>query len=175
MGLLKVLLILSIFKSVTTKHNFWNVANFRAFSLLYQSSNSVITSISKLTLPIHSLPQSKKIKLSYLCNHTEFFRILMFDPHLTIFYFIPDCELMTRTHLWLIGGWLYILICVCVLSHVQLFATPWTVAFQASLSMELSRQKYWSSLPLLIPKDVPDPGIEPASLASCIVRWILDH
>ena len=41
-------------------------------------------------------------------------------------------------------------VCVCVcqlLSHVQLFATPWTIACQASLSMEFSRQEYWSGLP----------------------------
>ena len=36
---------------------------------------------------------------------------------------------------------------VCVLSHVRLFATPWTVACQASLSMAFSRQEYWSGLP----------------------------
>ena len=39
------------------------------------------------------------------------------------------------------------LVYVCVLSHVQLFVTPWTVAPQAPLSMEFSRQKYWSGLP----------------------------
>ena len=43
--------------------------------------------------------------------------------------------------------------------------TPWTVVRQASLSMEFSRQEYWSRLPLLSPGDLPDPGIEPWSLA----------
>ena len=38
-------------------------------------------------------------------------------------------------------------VCVCMLSHVQLFATPWTVAFQAPPSMEFSRQEHWSELP----------------------------
>ena len=51
------------------------------------------------------------------------------------------------------------------LSCVRLFATPWTVAYQASLSMGFSRQEYWSGLPLPSPGDVPDPGIEPASPA----------
>ena len=37
--------------------------------------------------------------------------------------------------------------CVCVLSHASLFVTPWTVARQASLSTEFSRQEYWSELP----------------------------
>ena len=44
-------------------------------------------------------------------------------------------------------------------------ATPWTVAYQAPLSMRFSRQEYWSGLPLLSPGDLPDPGIEPGSPA----------
>ena len=42
---------------------------------------------------------------------------------------------------------------------------PWTVAHQAPLSMEFSRQEYWSGLPFPSPGDLPDPGIEPGSLA----------
>ena len=55
--------------------------------------------------------------------------------------------------------------CVCVksLSRVLLFATPWTVAHQAS--MGFSRQEYWSGLPFPSPGDLPDPGIEPRSPA----------
>ena len=58
---------------------------------------------------------------------------------------------------------------VCVLnpfSHVWLFMTPWTVAYQASLSMGFSRQEYWSGLPCSSPWDLPDTGIEPMCLAS---------
>ena len=51
------------------------------------------------------------------------------------------------------------------LSRVQLFATPWTVAYQASLSMGFSRQEYWSGLPFPSPGDLPNPGIEPRSPA----------
>ena len=51
-------------------------------------------------------------------------------------------------------------------SHVRLFATSWTVACQASLSVELSRQEYWSGLPFPTPGDLPDSGIETASLKS---------
>ena len=70
---------------------------------------------------------------------------------------------------------LYLLL-MCVLSHVQLFGTPWTGACQAPLSMEFSRQEYWSELPFPLLGDLPDPGIEPTSLAfSCISRWILYH
>ena len=52
------------------------------------------------------------------------------------------------------------------LSHVQLFATPWTVASQAPLSMGFSRQESWSGLPCLPLGDLPDPATEPASLTS---------
>ena len=50
-------------------------------------------------------------------------------------------------------------------SCIWLFATPWTVARQAPLSMGFSRQEYWSGLPCP-PGDLPDPGIEPTSLRS---------
>ena len=49
------------------------------------------------------------------------------------------------------------------LSRVRLFATPWTVACQAPLYMEFSRQEYWSGLSFPSPGDLPDPGIEPGS------------
>ena len=47
--------------------------------------------------------------------------------------------------------------------------TPWTIAHQASLSMEFFRQEYWSGLPILSPGDLPDPGIEPgfSGLQAC--------
>ena len=46
------------------------------------------------------------------------------------------------------------------LSRVRLFATPWTIAYQAPPSMGFSRQEYWSGLPFPSPGDLPDPGIE---------------
>ena len=48
-------------------------------------------------------------------------------------------------------------------SCVRLFATPWTAAHQAPLSMEFSRKEYWNGLPCPAPGDPPDPGIEPMS------------
>ena len=51
-------------------------------------------------------------------------------------------------------------------SCVQLFATLWTIACQAPLSMGFSRQEYWSGLLCPAPGDLPDPGIEPGSLMS---------
>ena len=53
-----------------------------------------------------------------------------------------------------------------MLSHVQLFATPWIVACQSPLSMGFPRQEYWSGLPCPPPGDLPDPGIKPASIMS---------
>ena len=52
-----------------------------------------------------------------------------------------------------------------MLSHVQLLATPWTVAHQTPVSMEFSKQEYWSVLPFPSSGDLPDPGIEPGSPA----------
>ena len=49
------------------------------------------------------------------------------------------------------------------LSHVRLFATPWTVARQAPPSTGFSRQECWSGLPFPSPGDLPDPGIKPES------------
>ena len=60
-------------------------------------------------------------------------------------------------------------VCVCettrahVLSHVQVFATPWTGARQAPLSMGFSRQESQSGLPSPSPRDLPNPGTEPMS------------
>ena len=51
-------------------------------------------------------------------------------------------------------------------SCVWLCVTPWTVAHQAPLSMEFSRQEYWSRLTFPLPKELLDPGIEPTSLTS---------
>ena len=56
--------------------------------------------------------------------------------------------------------------CVCVFNRVQLFVTPWTVAHQAPLSVEIFRQEHWSWLPCSPLGDLPNPGIKLASLSS---------
>ena len=69
--------------------------------------------------------------------------------------------------------------CVCTLSHlnpVRLFVKPWAVACQAPLSMDFSRQEYWSGLPCPPPGDLPDPGIKPRTQGSnpgllCLLHW----
>ena len=54
--------------------------------------------------------------------------------------------------------------CLVTQSHLTL-STPWTVDSQAPLSMEFSRQEYWNGLPFPPPGNLPNPGIEPRSLA----------
>ena len=66
-----------------------------------------------------------------------------------------------------------------MLSHfslVQLLATLWTLARQAPLSMEYSRQEYWNGLPFPPPEDLPDPGVQPTLFfVSRIGRQVLYH
>ena len=79
------------------------------------------------------------------------------------------CSKATFSELCSCFSWNTVSICIlhaCVLSHVRLFYDPWTVACQAPLSMAFSRQEWWSGLPVPSPVDLPNPGIEPASLLS---------
>ena len=59
---------------------------------------------------------------------------------------------------------------VCVLSHVWLFVTPWTVAHQAPLSIEFFRWECWNGLPFLSSGDLTNPGIEPKSPVSSALQ-----
>ena len=70
---------------------------------------------------------------------------------------------------------------MCVLSQVRIFTVPWTVARQAPLSMEFSRQEYWSGLPFSTPGGLPNPATEPTSLVSpaltggFFTTWLLSN
>ena len=70
-------------------------------------------------------------------------------------------------------------VCVCaqLLIPIQLFTTSWTVTHQAPLSMELSRQEYWSGLTFPPPGDLPDLGFELASPPSSayVVKQTVYH
>ena len=55
--------------------------------------------------------------------------------------------------------------CCAMLSHVRLFVTLWTVAHQAPMPMEFSRQEYWSGLLFPPPRNLPETRIEPGSPA----------
>ena len=63
---------------------------------------------------------------------------------------------------------------VC-LNRIQLFATPWTVARQAPLSMEFARPEYWSGLLFPSPGNLPDSGIELVSPAWQVDSLPLSH
>ena len=71
-----------------------------------------------------------------------------------------------QSHYWFIpcGVCVCVCVCVCVQSLSLVFATAWTVAHQALLSMEFPRQEYWSWLPFPTPGDLPNLGVEHATL-----------
>ena len=60
---------------------------------------------------------------------------------------------------------MYVCVSAQSFSHIRLFATLWSIARQAPLSMELPRQEYWSGLPFPPPGDLLHPGIDPTSPA----------
>ena len=84
-------------------------------------------------------------------------------PSLWYIYYLTDISYVTHKFsphcLWYSHS-------VCVLICVLLFAIPWTVARHTPLSMEFSRQEYWSRLPFPNAGDLLNPGIEPTFLAS---------
>ena len=81
-----------------------------------------------------------------------------------------DWSEFTCTHILVLNRgrylWMHFTLCAFVLSCVYLFATTGAIAHQTPLSMEFSRQEYWSGLPFPAPWDLPDPGIEPTSPVS---------
>ena len=66
-------------------------------------------------------------------------------------------------------------VCACMLSYVQLLATPWTISNHFPLSMEFFRQEYWNGLSFPMSGALTDPGIKPASLVSPALRQIFYH
>ena len=73
-------------------------------------------------------------------------------------YFLPS-------QLWALLPTVCVCVCVCTRCNIQFFVTPQTVARRIPLSMGFPRQKYWSRLPFPTPRDLPDPGMPPATLA----------
>ena len=104
----------------------------------------------------------------------------IFTEHLCLWHWARCCSMfsyLTFTTLW---GWSHSLhwitkktesavLCLGAQS-CQLLATPWTLAHQAPLSIKFSRKEYWSGLPCLSPRDLPNPGTEPRSPT---LQWIL--
>ena len=86
-------------------------------------------------------------------------RVLSVEIHLKCHSVLwpPLCHLSClKSFLW---SYLFIPSVTSCLESVQLFVTPWTVDYQAPLSVGFSRQEYWSGLPFSSPGDLPNPGI----------------
>ena len=108
--------------------------------------------------------------------YTSFFYCVEFQMKTTLLTFLHlNCVIWLSFAWWstyinnsqLFPHLMYIFVCMLSrFSHVQLFATLWTIACQAPLSMGFFWQEYWSGLPCPPPEDLPDPGIEPMSLRS---------
>ena len=69
----------------------------------------------------------------------------------------------------------FVIVCFTQQVVCDSFVTPWTVAYQAPLSMGFSRQEYWSGLPFPSPRDLPDPGFEPMCPAVQVNSLPLTH
>ena len=105
------------------------------------------------------------------CWHMDVLKLMFLDLNLNWQYCLRICKflyhliiIITRWDVYDDSGSSY-LCHASEFSHIQLFATPWTIAGQAPLFLEFSRQKYWSGLPFPTPRNIPDPGIEPTSPA----------
>ena len=93
--------------------------------------------------PFHTAPQSTLLVAGWL---------LLFSPLLFLHYILwSNPAPLGRDDVQEVAK-------AMMLSHIQLFVTPWTITQQVPLSMEFSRQKYWSRLPFPSPGDLPNPG-----------------
>ena len=104
------------------------------------------------------------VLMSYWCQR---FHYLLKGHIFFCKYYFDSSDLGTihYTGIWAWGQFLDVRMLSCF-SHVWLCTTPWTVAYQAPLSMEFSRQEHWSGLPFPSQEYLPDPGIEAVSLTS---------
>ena len=97
------------------------------------------------------------IRCSYMSSN-------LFSYKMKIILLMPDSEITSKIKLLNVK---HLIMCLAhiqfssvqLLSRVQLFVTPWTIAYQAPPSMGFSRQVYWNGLPFPSPEDLPDPGI----------------
>ena len=115
---------------------------------------------------------SQDMEYSSLCYTLGSYSLLILyqfvpaDPNPALSHSVPPQQpQICSSWLWPVSvsyGYEY----ACVLGCIWLFATPWTVARQAPLSIEFSRQECWSGLPSPSPEDLPNPGIELVSLTS---------
>ena len=101
---------------------------------------------------------------SLMVSDTWHFCTLLYNPKIYFTHAHGKWLTIFLQHLIFGKFWLFMLwSSLSCFSCVQLFVTPWTVAHQAPLSVEFSRQEYWSRLPFPSPGDLPHPGLEPRS------------
>ena len=114
--------------------------------------------------------ESTNFRLQISGQHSHRLAELGLDPVFHGWRNLADSGEDTRNETWNLRQvyvWgLWVLCALFMLSHVQLFVTPWTIAHQAPLSMGFSGQEHWSGLPYSPSGDLPDPWTEPASLMS---------
>ena len=116
-------------------------------------SSSLLTSNLQCLLLILTLSSGKFLSLLSLSEQLEDNILKVLLLHLVVYLLLCPFTLPV----------------VCSVSCVWLSAALWTVAFQAPLSMGLSRQEYWSGLPFSAPGNLPGPGTEPMSPASPVL------
>ena len=129
--------------------------------------------------PDHDITWLAACILQESCSGTNDSFTLQSPVSVSKFMFAMDTLMCISSWLWV---WQFIIfqnfilrektsVCVCsVMSNSSW--TLWTVVCQAPLSMEFSRQEYWSELPFPMSDHLPDPGNKPGSLITCIGRWV---
>ena len=137
-----------------------------------KSESEVAQSCLTLSDPMDCSPPGSSVHGIFQARVLEwgavaFSIVYLLDAFILLLYFVSKCLNCLTDYFLLIG------VHACRLSCVQLFVILRTVAHQAPLLMGFFRQEYWSGLSFLLPGDLPNPGIEPAS--PCIDGQILYH
>ena len=144
-------------------------------SINLEMENSwVSVEAGKIGMPIgcakFTFPCAWKFLLFYILNSTwyiffSFYFCIwwMATPVIISWYFIMVIFCISLMAFHIYWSFVYPQNEVKSLNHVQLFATRWTVAYQAPPSLGFSRQEHWSGLPFPSPGDLPNPGFEPRS------------
>ena len=138
---------LALGKKAKTTHNIFLLPSVRVQFAPSEPSNSLFSMVRPVTVAMYHLFGNYRAWVKF---HTSGPAKLKRTLHITHFVGIS-----TKSPLF-VGAYM-----LGRFSRVQLFATLWTVAHQAPLSMASSRQEYWSGMPFSSPGDLPDPGIEP--------------
>ena len=138
------------------------------YSGLENSMNCIVHRVAKSrtqSKDFHSLIHvSKRRYLDFCIPNCRKWKFHLFILHVLylLFFFIEDsfckCSFWRKKNHFI--QWVEWLSLACVLCHVWLFVTPWTIAHQAPLSMRFPRQEYWNGLPFPSPGDLPNPGIK---------------